>query len=87
MEEFFSEVIWAPGWGSRRRGLIFLFAGITWVLWKIRNDWVFANKLIPSPNVLPYRIIGFLQHWSKMKTVEDQMEREKMLGRLKEGYG
>ena len=70
-----------------RRGFIFLFAGIAWVLWKIRNDWVFANKLIPSPNVLPYRIIGFLQHWSKMKTVEDQMEREKMLGRLKEGYG
>ena len=68
-----------------RKTTLFICAGAMWVLWKTRNDWVFNNKLISSPNVLPHKIIGFLQHWIKLKATKDLIEREKTLGRLKEG--
>jgi hypothetical protein len=41
--------------------------------------------LISNPNVLAYRVVGFLKHWCKMKPPEDQEGREQVVERLKEG--
>lgn len=65
--------------------LIFLLAGVTWAMWKARNDWVFSNKLISSPNVLAHRTVSFLQHWSKLKARKELAGREEMLMKLQEG--
>ena len=48
--------------------MIFLLAGLSWVVWKARNDWVFSNVLIWNPNVLAYRVVGFLARWSRRRT-------------------
>ena len=53
---------------SRSRTMTFILAGVAWVLWKMRNDWVFNHKLISSPSVLAYRIVAIMQNWGKMKS-------------------
>jgi hypothetical protein len=37
-----------------------------------RNDWVFNKKLIKSPKVIAYKIVGILRQWKKMLKVKDQ---------------
>lgn len=44
--------------------MIFLLACICWSLWLTRNEYVFQNKVITSPNVVVHRSIIFLQKWS-----------------------
>ena len=44
--------------------MIFLLACICWSLWLIRNDFVFNNKIITSPDVVVHRSIIFMQKWS-----------------------
>jgi hypothetical protein len=51
LEEFLSVVVGDPGRVCNRT-FISLLAGVTWAIWKTRNDWVFSNELVPSPNVL-----------------------------------
>ena len=48
--------------------MTFILAGVAWVLWKMRNDWVFNDKLISLPSVLAYRIVAIMQNWGKMKS-------------------
>lgn len=84
LDEFVSENIGTPG-TSRGRVLLFLLAGISWVMWKARNDLVFSNILVSNPNILAHRIVGFLQHWCKMKSPKDQEGRERMVDRLQRG--
>jgi hypothetical protein len=41
--------------GNKNNGvLFFLFGVVHWTLWLNRNDWVFRNRLLPSPNAILY---------------------------------
>ncbi|RLN07496.1 hypothetical protein C2845_PM11G09330 [Panicum miliaceum] len=84
LSDFLTGAVGVPGRAQNSR-LIFLFAGVAWTLRKARNDWVFSDKLISSPNVLAHITVGFLQHWCKMKARKDQAEREELLAKLQEG--
>jgi hypothetical protein len=81
LNDFLTRVVGTLG-RACNRVLVFLLAGITWATWKTRNDLVFSNKLLPSPNVLAHKIVGFLQHWSKMKAARGLVERERLLGKM-----
>jgi hypothetical protein len=40
--------------------LLFLFSGVAWSLWLIRNELVFQNLVVPAPNVGIFRSISFM---------------------------
>lgn len=44
--------------------LFFLFGCVAWSLWLIRNDFVFNNVLVSSPDVGIFRVISFMQRWA-----------------------
>jgi hypothetical protein len=46
----------------------FLFEAICWTLWINRNDFVFNNKLIPSPRAIVFKLLSFLQHYWMVAT-------------------
>uniref|UniRef100_K3XSK2 Reverse transcriptase zinc-binding domain-containing protein n=1 Tax=Setaria italica TaxID=4555 RepID=K3XSK2_SETIT len=62
-----------------------VLASVSWVLWRTRNDWVFSNILINNPKSLAYKVIVFLQFWSKMASVEGQTRRERLPLKLEQG--
>lgn len=57
---------------------------VGWVLWKIRNDLVFSNIIIKSPKQVAYRIIGFLNQWTKMEKTGGA-QKEKYVKELLDG--
>lgn len=40
-----------------------ILAALIWTLWSARNDMIFRNKLISSPLIISFRLIGFLLQW------------------------
>jgi len=63
----------------------FLLAGVSWSLWKTRNDWVFNNHLIKTPKAIAYKVLGFLSQWKKMLKPEGVLKREDTILKLQEG--
>jgi hypothetical protein len=54
--------------------VFFLFGGVAWSLWLIRNEFVFHNRVVSSPNVGIFRSICFLQKWKiRNKETEQQL--------------
>jgi hypothetical protein len=50
---------------NRESGLfVFLFGCLAWNLWLIRNDLIFNNLVVSSPDVCIFRSISFMQKWS-----------------------
>lgn len=47
--------------------LIFLLGCVAWSLWLIRNDLVFNNIVVSSPDVSLYRVISFMQKWKMFR--------------------
>jgi hypothetical protein len=43
------------------KNIIYLFGCLAWSLWLIRNEFVFQNLVVSSPNVGLFRAISFLQ--------------------------
>ena len=84
--DFLSEKRGIPG-RARSRKMTYILAGVAQVLWKVRNDWVFTNKLISSPTILPCRIVGVMQNWGNMESRRDLVERKETLGKLQDGLG
>ena len=65
-----------------------MVAGILWVLWGIRNDWVFRNILLKSPIQAIYKLCSLIQCWARFqkggeetlrKWVEELMRRAREL--------
>lgn len=47
--------------GDKRKYIwLTLFAACFWLVWLMRNDWVFNNKLLANVNNLPYKVIFFI---------------------------
>jgi hypothetical protein len=61
MEDIYEKLIE----GSNRNNInfVFLLGCLSWSLWLIRNDFVFNNTLVFSPNVSLYRTISLMQKW------------------------
>jgi hypothetical protein len=49
--------------------VLFLFSGVAWSLWLIRNELVFQNLVVPSPNVGIFRSISYL-FYAEMENTE-----------------
>jgi hypothetical protein len=48
---------------NQTQKFIFLFGCVLWSLWLTRNDCVFRDIVICSPNSRIYRAISFMQRW------------------------
>jgi hypothetical protein len=59
--------------GSNRdnRTFAFLFGCLTWSLCLIRNDLVFNDVIISSPDVGIFRAISFLKKWKILSKEKD----------------
>jgi hypothetical protein len=51
---------------------------VWWTLWLNRNDLVFRNKLVSSPNAVLHKLLIFMQRWTILSSVAAPGE----LGRL-----
>jgi hypothetical protein len=53
--------------------LLYLFGAVAWSLWLIRNEFVFQNAVISSPDVGIFRSVSFLQKWRVMNKATEQL--------------
>jgi hypothetical protein len=58
---------------KQTRRVLYLFGAVSWSLWLIRNEFVFQNIVIHSPNVGIFRAISFLQKWRVMNKETEQL--------------
>lgn len=56
--------------GKKNSKWITLFVACFWVLWLVRNDWVFNNKLIADISHLPHKVVSFLNQWRLLETAQ-----------------
>jgi hypothetical protein len=61
--------------GSNRENgyFVFLFGCLTWCLWLIRNDLIFNNLVVTSPDICIFRTISFMQKWSILHKEKGQL--------------
>jgi hypothetical protein len=58
---------------KQTKRVLYLFGAVAWSLWLIRNEFVFQNIVIHSPNVGIFRAISFLQKWRVMNKETEQL--------------
>jgi hypothetical protein len=76
-----AEMLGHPG-AKQNRLLIFIFAVVSWVLRRTRNDSVFANILVNHPKHIAHRAFGFLYYCSQLSSMEARREMEIHLKKL-----
>ena len=79
--DFQDDFLGGPG-DKDNRLTIFLFAGVSWALWRTRNDWVFDDLLVKHPNQIVHRAFGFLQYWCRLSTKGARTKTEELLTKL-----
>jgi hypothetical protein len=80
------EDVWAKlieGPKKTSSNFIFLFGCLSWSLWLIRNDLVFNNVLISSPDVSVFRTLSFMQKWKILNKEQDQIWVADVMRKLK----
>lgn len=55
---------------NNKKFLIFLFGCVAWSLWLIRNEFVFRNVVVSSPDVSIFRVISFMPKWEVLDKTE-----------------
>lgn len=63
--------------------LMILFGSLTWSVWLIRNDLVFNNIVINSPETGLFRMIVFMQKWLVLNMGEELQRVEEGIQRMK----
>jgi hypothetical protein len=58
---------------KQTRRVLYLFGAVAWSLWLIRNEFVFQNIVIHSPNVGIFWAISFFQKWRVMNKETEQL--------------
>ncbi|RLN13686.1 taxadien-5-alpha-ol O-acetyltransferase-like [Panicum miliaceum] len=58
-----------------------------WTLWKTRNDLLFNDKVIPTPEAVIYKMVSFLSHWKKLLTEKNVHRMEVMIGEIQQACG
>ena len=56
--------------------LYLFFCAGCWALWRVRNDWVFNNKLVADIMHLPYKAISFFLQWKNLVSMKMRGELE-----------
>jgi hypothetical protein len=67
---------------KQTRRVLYLFGAVAWSLWLIRNEFVFQNIVIHSPNVGIFRAISFLQKWKVMNKEMEQLWIDEVIQKL-----
>jgi len=62
----------------------FVFAGAMWSLWKTRNDLVFNDKVIQTPEVVIRKTMSFLMLWKKLLAEKNVHQVEEVLGEMQQ---
>jgi hypothetical protein len=72
--------------GNRKTEMlyIFIFGCAAWSLWLIRNDFVFNDLLVSSPEVCIFRFISFMQRWAILCKAEEKLMVDEAVQRLKD---
>jgi hypothetical protein len=78
VKEFNDEFLLERGHKDNGR-VFFLFGVACWTLWLNRNDCVFRNKLVPSPNAILYKLIFFMQRWAILSSGAARGELDKLI--------
>jgi hypothetical protein len=81
MEELWAKLI--EGSKRKNRNFIFLFGYMAWSLWLIRNDFVFNDVLIASPDVSVFCMVSFMQKWKILNKEKDQLWITDVIHKLK----
>ncbi|RLM54773.1 hypothetical protein C2845_PM10G18540 [Panicum miliaceum] len=71
---------------AKKRKMFFaIFAGAMWTLWKIRNDFVFNDKLLAAPEAAVYKLLANLKNWKILTREEDQPTWKEFMAKLEAG--
>jgi hypothetical protein len=70
------------GSDSFSRRVLLLFGVVAWSLWLIRNEFVFQDLVVSSPNVGIFRSISFLQKWKMLNKETEQQWIDSVTRRL-----
>jgi len=76
--EFFSELLEAVRGKKKQKVTLFICVGAMSTIWKTRNDVVFNEKLLSSPQAIIFKTLILIKSWSplvkpKLKLVADEM--------------
>jgi hypothetical protein len=63
--------------------LFSFFGCAAWCHWLIRNDFVFNNVVISSPEVCLFRFISYMQRWEILCKGKKQLQVDEAIQRLK----
>ncbi|OEL19872.1 hypothetical protein BAE44_0019119 [Dichanthelium oligosanthes] len=83
--QHFESLLLVEAGNKENKWRLFIFAGVSWAIWRTRNDWVFSNILVKSPKTIAYRALGFLQYWKQLGRSEEQLKMTWVLEKLQEG--
>jgi hypothetical protein len=51
----------------------YIFGCLAWSLWLLRNDLIFSNLVVPSPDVCILHTISFMQRWRILSREQAQL--------------
>jgi hypothetical protein len=70
MEDLWDKLV--EGTNDKNRNFVYLLGCFAWSLWLIRNDFVFNDMVIASPDVSIFRTISFMQKWKILNKERNQ---------------
>jgi hypothetical protein len=82
VRSFQERVLEGVDYFKTKKLLIFIFGCAVWSLLLIRNDFVFNNIVVSSPEVCVYRCISFMQRWAILNKEEGRLRVDEALQRL-----
>jgi hypothetical protein len=71
MNDIYNKLV--EGSNRENRYFVFLFGCLAWSLWLIRNDLIFKNLVVTSPDIYIFRTISFMQKWSILHKEKGQL--------------
>ena len=80
-EELFFDVL-PNNYERGKTNMLFLCADTLWTLWKTRNELVFDDKVIPTTDILIFKLTTCLSHWKKLLPEKNLQKVEEMLGEI-----
>jgi hypothetical protein len=70
MEDLWDKLV--EGTNDKNRNFVYLLGCLAWSLWLTKNDFVFNDVLIASPDVSVFRTISFMQKWKILNKERNQ---------------
>ncbi|RLN12445.1 taxadien-5-alpha-ol O-acetyltransferase-like [Panicum miliaceum] len=61
--------------------------GAMWTIWKVRNDLIFNDKVLPAPEVTIYKMVSLLAHWQQLLSEKNRRQVEVMIDAIRQAGG